>query len=197
MPYSQDHSVLEQLDMRIITAKNFKTGEIVEVLVDGDFDGDYLAEFCWGQLPNGYIAKYNNREYITDRTGTIVGVTEHFEYLHHLVLPKKKGFWIKHINGNLLDNRSVNLRYMTPSESALTRPQSRRKARVGSGYRGVYRDRYSKNGSIKYYNSFRPKINGEYHGVYPTAEEAAKEYDRLAYEKWGDRAILNFPKEEK
>lgn len=59
-------------------------------------------------------------------TGESLGRTpqQSWVYLHHLVLPKKDGYWVRHKNGNNLDCRSANLEYITPKESALQRPLS-------------------------------------------------------------------------
>lgn len=40
-----------------------------------------------------------------------------YKYLHHYVLPPKKGFFVDHRNGNKLDVRSCNIRYLTNSEN--------------------------------------------------------------------------------
>ena len=40
------------------------------------------------------------------------------EYLHNKILPKKEGYYVDHINGDRLDNRPENLRYVTPSQNA-------------------------------------------------------------------------------
>lgn len=53
------------------------------------------------------------------------------------------------------------------------------------GVRQVYKDGYSA----------RITVNGkrEYLGYFSTPEQAAKAYDKKAYELYGDKAILNFP----
>jgi hypothetical protein len=41
------------------------------------------------------------------------------EYLHNVILPPRKGYYVDHINGNRLDNRPENLRYVTPRQNAI------------------------------------------------------------------------------
>lgn len=41
------------------------------------------------------------------------------KYLHHQILPPKKGFIIDHINRNKLDNRPENLRYVTVRQNTI------------------------------------------------------------------------------
>jgi hypothetical protein len=61
--------------------------------------------------------------------------------IHHLILSKKNGFVIDHINRNPLDNRRCNLRYATDSQNAINRKIS---VKNKSGYRGVYWKKESK-----------------------------------------------------
>lgn len=58
-------------------------------------------------------------------------------YLHQLVMGKKKGFEIDHINGDRLDNRKQNLRFVTHHQNMWNLPLSRRNK---SGCRGVWFD---------------------------------------------------------
>ena len=86
-----------------------------------------------------------------------------------------------HINGNGLDNRRENLRSATPSQnSAGARwPVGR------SGYRGVWQTPAG---------TWRAKVGLTYLGVFATAEESARIRDDAAFERWGEFAVLNFPR---
>lgn len=57
--------------------------------------------------------------------------------MHHLILSKKTGFDIDHINGNRVDNRKENLRYLTRKENIINRSKSN----SSSGIVGVYWDK--------------------------------------------------------
>lgn len=76
---------------------------------------------------------------------------------------RRDGRIVDHINGNRLDCRKVNLRFVTASESS-----ANVKSRASSGYRGVYpmRDKWQA----------RVKQGGRIHhlGTYDTPEEAAQ-----------------------
>lgn len=56
-------------------------------------------------------------------------------YMHHEVLPRKKGFDVDHINGNGLDNRLQNLRYATHSQNVFSTGMYSNNT---SGTKGVY-----------------------------------------------------------
>lgn len=59
--------------------------------------------------------------------------------------------------------------------------------RSAVGFKGVYKN----------YNKYEARIiinsKDVYIGLFGTPEEAAEEYDKKAYESYGDKAILNFP----
>ena len=79
-----------------------------------------------------------------------------------------------------LDNRSCNLRWVTPKENTLNRAQSPRKSK--SGFRGV--TQFSK-------NCWAATCKGKKLGYFATAELAAKAYDNVALTYWGTDAVLN------
>lgn len=69
-------------------------------------------------------------------------------------------------------------------------PQFRvKRSKANSAYRGV-----SRNGK-KWVAQMARNGHREYLGIYATEEEAARAYDRRAYELFGDAAPLNFPHE--
>lgn len=110
----------------------------------------------------------------------------HNLFLHQAILGKLKGFCIDHINGNGLDCRRCNLRYCTIGEN-----NANRMSRKGSSsqFKGVTYDksRGRWNAAIE--------INGKTKtiGRFENEEEAARAYDKEAYNKYGQFARLNFP----
>jgi len=54
--------------------------------------------------------------------------------LHHLVLSPKNGLFVDHRNRNTLDNRKINLRYATPSQSSMN---SKKPTHNLSGVKGL------------------------------------------------------------
>lgn len=93
-------------------------------------------------------------------------------------------FVVDHINGDKLDNRRSNLRVCTKSENNRNRKLNKSSS---VHYKGVY---VNKNKFMAYI-TFNYKMH--YLGVFNTAKEAAKAYDREAVKLHGDYARLNFP----
>lgn len=176
---------LEQLPvMRLPLVGSHKTA-----LVDGDYDGELFSLYKWRINDQGYIQMVPVYEAIhSEKTGIYLGssYSRSYLYLHHFVLKPKKGYWVKHVNGDKLDNRSCNLTYITPRDSALTRAKSTI-IRSKSGYRGVVKERDAMR--------WKAQCKSIYLGRYTSPEEAARAYDRFAKLVFKDKAILNFPEE--
>lgn len=105
--------------------------------------------------------------------------------LHHMVIGKPtKGFVVDHINGNKLDNRSVNLRFVTYGENLANKGAN---SLNKIGVKGVYRNKNRKRwcAAITHSGKFR------YIGTYDTIEEASRAYDKTATELRGDLAWVN------
>lgn len=104
--------------------------------------------------------------------------------LARVLLNAPKGMQVDHINHNKLDNRKANLRLVTPFQNSCNRRPHRRSL---TGYRGVT---VLKNGK------FKASINtadGETKvlGVFATATEAAKAYNKSVEEYHGTFAYHN------
>lgn len=144
-------------------------------------------------LPNGSVAYVDDADYPlikkyewkTQAHGGVVthiGAGElHSEYLfmHHLILPKREGLVVDHINRNKQDNRRINLRYATIQQNAAN-------MRRREGYKGVTPQRGKWKAQIMVDGKCR------YLGLHPSPEEAAKAYDKAAKEAWGEYACCNF-----
>lgn len=104
-------------------------------------------------------------------------------HLHRFLYPEAKEH-LDHINGNILDNRSCNLRFATNRENS--RNANKRHDNT-TGYKGVVRAK----------NGFECRIGYNYKryflGYFKNAEEAAHAYDAKAKELHGEFARLNFP----
>jgi hypothetical protein len=125
------------------------------------------------------VYRYGKGWYVT------TGMDNKTAYLHRFLLGNPEGMQVDHRNRNTLDNRRSNLRVCTPlQQSANTRPK-----RDGKRFKGISRNHLQWRAYIcrdrKFYTI----------GNFATPEEAARAYDRVAWEWFGEFAYLNFPDE--
>jgi hypothetical protein len=144
-----------------------------------DADFDELSKFKWH-------SKHNPNDDRWDASRVVDG---RIVKMQQVIMGKRDGMQIDHINHNSLDNRRQNLRFCTGSQNC----QNRRKKRGGKfEYKGVFQNRQGKftvrimiEGKRKSIGTFRDLVN------------AADAYNRAALENYGEFALLNAIKEEK
>jgi len=87
----------------ILYKRGYKQEEKTRTLIDKE-DYSKVKDYKWGLCGNGYVRNSKNKI-----------------YLHQLILGRKKGFDIDHIDHNVLDNRKENLRHCTRSQNLMNR----------------------------------------------------------------------------
>jgi hypothetical protein len=106
--------------------------------------------------------------------------------LHRFVMGARRGDIVDHINGDTLDNRRDNLRFVTPRQSAQNRGPH---AGSLSSFVGVTLHRAT--------GRWQAQICSggvcRYLGLFNDEREAALAYDAAAHETYGEFARLNFP----
>lgn len=92
---------------------------------------------------------------------------------------------VDHVNGNALDNRRSNLRAASPSQNSA----NRHKIRSKYGLKGIYR---AKDNRAKPWRA-AAVLSGKRHCSrwFETAIEAAKAYDEMAVQLFGEFAVTN------
>jgi hypothetical protein len=138
-----------------------------------------ISKYKW------YAAKNGSTYYAQ----TVIKVNEKQKCftMHRIIMGNPPGA-IDHKNRNGLDNRVDNLRIVTHAEN-LRNTKGRSKS--GCGFKGVYRQK----GGKRFMAAIFPSQKYTHLGLYDTAEEAARAYDKKAYELFGEHCGLNFPEE--
>ena len=126
---------------------------------------------------------------VSDANGyACVSIKRKLYYIHRLIKRAKEGETIDHINGNKLDNRRSNLRRITMSNNIAN---SNKRVTNTSGYKGVH----------KFRDKWQAQITKDYKsihiGYFEDLVQAAKAYDKKAFELFGNYARFNFPEDYK
>ena len=143
--------------------KNIILNQNSFAIVD-DEDFEFLNQWKWSMDGKGYACHQGMK-------------------MHRVITDAPANMFCDHINGNRLDNRKCNIRFVTNKQNIWNQ---KKKSTNTSGYKGVS----FQNG--KWHSKIT--ANGkQYHiGYYETKEEAAKAYDEKAKELHGDYARTNF-----
>lgn len=105
------------------------------------------------------------------------------QLFHRLIMKAPRGMYVDHINGNTLDNRKINLRLATPTQSRFNSILGKRNK---SGFRGISWDK-----ERQLWNA-RIQINGTTFrlGRFKDKEEAYAAYQKKAKELAGEFAEI-------
>jgi hypothetical protein len=140
-------------------------------LVDAE-DYEWLSQWRW-HLSNGYATRMENRKNIL---------------MHREIMKPPKGKSVDHINHQKQDNRRINLRNCTWEENVHNR--SKRRGSL-SRFNGVtYKKRSRKWVATVWFNRKQTRCQ-----QFDTEIEAARAYDRMAVETFGEFANVNFPED--
>lgn len=136
-------------------------------------DYEWLNQWRWRAYASGYAVRQENGKTV---------------FMHREIMKPPPGKIVDHVNGNGFDNTRANMRNITKRQNRYNQAK-----RTGSAsiYKGVARDERS--------GKWYAKIgSGDIHWTSPRFEdeaEAARAYDYMAVEVFGEFARLNFPEE--
>lgn len=144
-------------------------------IVDADLY-DELSKYNW------YLNSSKTLQYAC-RAVKINGKYKHI-YMHRHILKATKGQEIDHINGRGLDNRIVNIRFCTHLQNLRNRAKCKKCYYTTSKYKGVH---WSKS-----HRRWCVQVKHKFVGYFKIEKEAAKAYDKVAKELYGEFARTNF-----
>ena len=150
----------------------------VTAIVD-DEDYEKLVKYSWCYHGDGYAARGYNRN------GKVIIVK-----MHHAVIGKPAaGYVVDHINGNRLDNRKCNLRFVTVQQNCFN--SKKKKSPVGAANPSPYKGVTWRNDRSKWRSCITVGWQRLYLGLFETAQEAALAYNVAALKYHGEYAKLN------
>lgn len=140
-------------------------------IIDED-NYDRVSQFNWSiKNVDGYVGR-------ATECGSVTIL------LHRFILNAPDDKQVDHINNNPLDNRKENLRLCDQTQNNMN---ARKRIRASSRYKGVTFDRVN--------NKWRAQISinkkAKNLGRFNTEKEAALEYNRVAFQVYGEFAKLN------
>jgi hypothetical protein len=138
------------------------------------------SDYAWLSLYRWHVQKPGGKHYAARRQHNKL-ITMHREIMQPL-----DGYVVDHIDGDGLNNRRSNLRICTRQQNYCNRAKA---PGCSSAYKGV--NLHKKTG--KYLVSIRFQGQRMYLGCFDDEIEAARAYDRKAFEVFGEFAWLNFP----
>lgn len=100
-------------------------------------------------------------------------------FLHHLILPAKKGFDVDHVDRNPFNNKRSNLRYVTHAQNMMNMKKMRTNT---SGFRGVSMDKRDGVWTAQIWADGKKKHIGRF----PSAVLAASAYKETAKILYGE-----------
>lgn len=147
-------------------------------------DYEFLNQFDWSLIEWRGIQYAKRRVKLSDDPYPEYGTIS----MHSLIL--KGCIEVDHIDGNGLNNQKSNLRPVTHAQNI---QNQRVQTRSKSGYRGV--TYFPNAGQWKRKKPWRARIKVDGYdrtiGYFTTPEEAAKAWNEVALEEWGEYARLN------
>jgi len=130
-----------------------------------------------------YLGKVSSTKWHLYKGGYARGmVNRKLVYLHNIIMPKKDGFVVDHINNNKLDNRRSNLRYLTNHQNITRSPGWMR-----GKFKGVYKNTKGETWFAAItYHGIQARL-----GSFRSEKEAAMAYNLFAKKLFGKLCFLN------